>query len=46
MRIHYLILLLAFLVSCGHREYKMPHTDRTRGLVKELLSKLDIFCIH
>lgn len=41
MRIHYLILLLAFLVSCGHREYKMPHTDRTRGLVKELLSKLD-----
>lgn len=41
MRIRHLILLLAVVVSCSPREYKMPHTDRTRGLVKELLSKLD-----
>jgi len=41
MRIRLLILLLTVLVSCGHWENKMPHTDRTRGLVKELLSILD-----
>lgn len=35
------ILALALAVSCNHREYKIPHTDRTEGLVKELLSTLD-----
>lgn len=39
---HVIILLLATVVvsSSCHKE-TLPHTDRTRGLVKELLTKLD-----
>ena len=35
------IVALVLAVSCNRGEYKMPHTARTRGLVKELLSTLD-----
>lgn len=41
MRIHRFLLLSAVVVTLPCSGAEMPHTDRTRGLIRELLCKLD-----